>query len=140
MGNDAISCTTSATSSSDTVLRLHSNVHLSIRYHLDVREKEKLDQSWQSERKMLSKVINKSDKAVLINSVCQHLHLEVIWIFSVTQAAPIGWVVTLAGVNPICCSSYNLLQVESRITDGSGSAKRNLSVTSIEDETSQQCN
>lgn len=62
-------------------------------------EGEKLDDSWQSGRATLSKVINKSDKTAPINSVCQHLHLEVIWIFAVT----------LAGVQPAQCSSDNAL-------------------------------
>ena len=72
-------------------------------------EGEKLDYSWQSGRAMLSKVINKSDKTALINSVCQHLHLEVIWIFAVTPSVLIGWAVTLARVKPAQCGLDNAL-------------------------------
>lgn len=72
-------------------------------------EGEKLDESRQSGRAMLSKVINTSDKTVLINGVCQHFHLEVIWIFAVTSSVLIGWAVTLTGVKPMQCSSYNAL-------------------------------
>lgn len=107
MDNDALNFITSSNLSLHTVFRLTSNVHLSIRYHLNVRGR-KLDYSWLSGRLMLSKVI-KLDKTVFINSLCQHLHLEVIWIFTVTLSVLIGWAETLTRVKAVQCSLYNAL-------------------------------
>lgn len=75
---------------------------------------------------------------MLINSVCQHPHLEVIWIFAMTLSILAGWPLTLMRVKAIQGGSCNALWVEPRWHMAVGPAKRNLSVTAIQHETTQQ--